>query len=68
MVWASLKSDLLFSVVICVCLSVVKEKSDSGKSEENLRVIQVSVCYILKRFKNSLSNCTEELGLRLLLL
>ena len=36
---------LLFSVVICVCLSVVQGKEDSGKCKENLLVIQVSVLY-----------------------
>ena len=37
---------LLFSVVNCVCLSVVQGKVRRGRSEENLLVIQVSVCQV----------------------
>ena len=42
---------LLFSVVICVCLSVVQGKSDSGRSKENLLVTQV-MSYILKHLED----------------
>ena len=46
---------LLFSVVVCVHVYVsqyFKAKSDSGRCEENLLVIQVGVCYILKHLED----------------
>ena len=45
-------TPLLFSVIICVCLSVVQGKVRLGRSQENLLVIQVSVCYILKHLED----------------
>ena len=39
---------LLFSFVICVCLPVVKAKSDSMRWEKYMLLIQVSLRYILK--------------------
>ena len=38
---------LLFSFIICVCLPVVKAKSNSRRWEEYMLLIQVSLCYIL---------------------
>ena len=63
--------------------SISRQNQTLG-GEENLLGIQISVCYILKHLEDrkhdlfifitlgvtsfSLSNCTEELGLRLVLL
>ena len=43
---------LLFSFVICVCLPVVKAKSDSRRREKYMLLIQVSLCYILKHLED----------------
>ena len=43
---------LLFSIVICVCLPVVKAKSDSRRLEEYMLLIQASLCYILKHLED----------------
>ena len=44
--------SLMCSYVICICLPVVKAKSDSRRWEEYMLLIQVRLCYIPKHLED----------------